>query len=290
MNARQLEVFRAIMRDGTITAAANSLTVSQPAVSKVLHHLEDQLGYPLFDRIAGRLVPTMEAHLLFADADRVFRQIEALKTLAGTIGAQKIGLLRIGASLPATYSLLPPVLASFREQHPEVKIHLHALAKREIVEALLVGDIDLGVTLSTIQAPTVRSEILAEVNIVAVMRSDDALAARDVIGPDDLEGRALISYGSHAEVGASLDEAFTASGRQRDVAIQIISSVGAAPLVREGLGIALVDGLVAWQGFEGLVARPFAPKVAMQIAISLNDARPASRFLQPFLSCLRAAI
>lgn len=290
MNARQLEVFRAIMRDGTITAAANSLAVSQPALSKVLHHLEDQLGYRLFDRIGGRLVPTMEAHLLFADADRVFRQIEALKTLAGTIGAQKIGLLRIGASLPVTHSLLPSVLSAFGKQHPEVKIHLQAVPKREIVEALLVGDIDVAVTLSTIQAPTVRSEILSEVDVVAVMRSDDPLAALDVIKPGDLAGRALISYGSHAEIGACLDEAFAAAGTRRDVAIQIISSVGAAPLVREGLGIALVDGLVAWHGFEGLVARPFLPKTAMQIAISLNDARPASRFLQPFLTCLRAAI
>jgi DNA-binding transcriptional LysR family regulator len=290
MNARDLEVFRAIMRDGTITAAANSLAVSQPAVSKLLLHLEDRLGYRLFDRIGGRLVPTTEAHLLFADADRVFRQLEALKTLASTIGAQKIGLLRIGASLPATYSLLPRVLATFRQQHPEVKIHLNALPKREIVEGLLLGDIDLAVTLSTIQAPTVRSEILAEVNIVAVMRADDPLAPLDVVKPHDLEGRALISYGSHAEVGADLDEAFAASGKQRNLAIQIISSVGAAPLVREGLGIALVDGLVAWQGFEGLVARPFLPKVTMQIAVSLNEARPASRLAQPFLNVLRTAI
>jgi DNA-binding transcriptional LysR family regulator len=290
MNARQLEVFRAIMRDGTITAAANSLAVSQPAVSKVLHHLENQLGYPLFDRIGGRLVPTMEAHLLFADADRVFRHIEALKTLAGTIGAQKIGLLRIGASLPVTYSLLPVVLGRFRSRHPEVKIHLHALPKREIVEALLVGDIDLAVTMSTIQAPTVRSEILSEVNIVAVMPSDDPLAMLDVIGPADLEGRPLISYGSHAEVGAALDEAFAAVGRKRDIAIQIVSSVGAAPLVRERLGIALVDGLVAWQGFEGLAARPFTPQIAMQIAVSINKARPESRFLCPLLAGLRAAV
>ncbi|MFT4185399.1 MAG: LysR family transcriptional regulator, partial [Rhizobium sp.] len=105
MNPRQLEIFRAIMRDGTLTAAANSLGISQPAASKFLHHLEDQLGYTLFDRIGGRLVPTMEANLLFADADRVFREIEALKSLARDIGARKIGLLRLGISLAVTYSV-----------------------------------------------------------------------------------------------------------------------------------------------------------------------------------------
>lgn len=290
MNARQLEVFRAIMRDGSITAAANSLGVSQPALSKVLMHLEQQLGYALFDRISGRLVPTMEANLLFADADRVFRHIEALKSLAGTIGAHKIGLLRIGASLPVTYSLLPVVLSSLRDQHPEVKIHLHAQPKREIVEALIVGDIDVAITLSPILAPTIRSELLRKVGIVAVMRKDDPLADLEVVRPEDLDGRPLISYGSHAETGAALDDAFAGAGRTRDLAIQIVSSIGAAPLVRQGLGIALVDGLVAWHGFEELTALPFRPQVDMQIAVSLNDARPKSRFLKPFLAALRAAI
>jgi DNA-binding transcriptional LysR family regulator len=290
MNARQLEIFRAIMRDGSITAAANSLGISQPAVSKFLHHLEGQLGYTLFDRIGGRLVPTMEANLLFTDADRVFREIEALKSLARDIGAQKIGLLRLGISLPVTYSVLPKALSSFRSRHPEVKLHLHALPKREIAEALLLGDIDLAVTLSRIEAPTVRSEVLCDVPIVAVMRADDPLASREAVEPADLTTTSLISYGAHAEIGAAMDAAFSASGLQRDVAIQIASSVGAVPLVREGLGIALVDGLVAWHGFEGLAARPFVPRIAMQMVAATNDARPASRFVRPFLDCLRAVL
>ncbi|MFS8055407.1 LysR family transcriptional regulator [Rhizobium sp. BR 317] len=287
MNARQLEIFRAIIRDGTLTAAANSLGISQPAASKFLHHLESQLGYPLFDRIGGRLVPTMEANLLFADADRVFREIEALKSLARDIGAQKIGLLRLGISLAVTYSVLPRALLRFRAKHPEVKVHLHALPKREIAEALLLGDIDLAVTLSVIEAPTVRSEILSDVPIVAVMRADDPLASKETIAPPDLDGLPLISYGAHAEIGAAMDAAFASCGRQREVAIQIASSVGAVPLVREGLGIALVDGLVAWHGFEGLVARPFEPQLAMQMVAATNDARPASRFVRPFLATLR---
>jgi DNA-binding transcriptional LysR family regulator len=122
------------------------------------------------------------------------------------------------------------------------------------------------------------------------MRKDDPLADREVVRPEDLDERPLISYGSHAQVGADLDDAFAAAGRKRDIAIQIASSVGAAPLVREGLGIALVDGLVAWHGFERLAARPFCPHVDMQVAVSINDARPESRFLQPFLAALRTVI
>lgn len=287
MNARQLEIFRAIMRDGSVTAAANSLAVSQPAVSKVLHHLESQLGYKLFERIGGRLVPTMEAHLLYEDADRVFREIEVLKNLARTIGERKIGLLRIGASPPITYSVLPQALLKFRQAHPTVKVHLHALPKKEITEQLLIGDIDLTVTLSTIQAPTVRSEVLAGVRVMAVMRDTDPLADKTEVTPHDLVGRPLISYGNRADVSPMLDEAFDRFGLVRDVSIEISSSVGAVPLVSGGLGIALVDGLVRWSGFQGLVARPFSPAVMMNVAISTNSARPVSRFFRPFLQCIR---
>lgn len=287
MNARQLEIFRAIMRDGSVTAAANSLAISQPAVSKVLHHLENQLGYRLFERIGGRLVPTMEAHLIYEDADRVFRELEVLKNLTRTIGERKIGLLRIGASLPVTYSVLPHALTSFRRDHPTVKIHLHALPKKEIAEQLVIGDIDLAVTLSTIQAPTVRSEILAGVPAMVLMRHDDPLADRERITPADLVGRPLISYGNHADIGPAIEQAFRQHGVERELSIQISSSVGAIPLVSGGLGVALVDGLVKWSSFEGLVARPFSPTVVMDVAISTNAARPKSRFFQPLLNAIR---
>lgn len=287
MNTRQLEIFRAIMRDGSVTAAANSLAVSQPAVSKVLHHLESQLGYKLFERIGGRLLPTMEAHLIYEDADRVFRELEVLKNLTRTIGERKIGLLRIGASLPITYSLLPQALLSFRRDHPTVKVFLEALPKKEIAEQLLIGDIDFAVTLSTIQAPTVRTEILAGVPIMAVMRDDDPLAALDCVTPNDLAGRPLISYGNHADIGPALDEAFKSCGQVRDLSIRISSSVGAIPLVSGGLGVALVDGLVPWSSFQGLTARPFAPAVTMNLAVSVNSARPTSRFFKLFMQALR---
>jgi len=290
MNLRELEVFRAIMRDGTITAAANSLGISQPAVSKLLAHLEDRLGYVLFDRISGRLAPTMEAQLLYADADRAFRQLEALSSLARNVGAAKIGLIRVGASLPIAYSLLPDALAIFRGNQKQVKIHLHTLPKREIAEALTLGDIDVAITLSPILAPSVRVETLVNVPVVAVLPPEDDLANRDVIHPRDLTGRTLISYGSHAEqIGAALDHAFTQTGCHRDVSIQIASSIGALPLVRRGLGIALVDGLAVWQAGD-VIARPFEPRVSMQLCVSIDESRPESRFLSPFLAALRQAL
>ena len=287
MNARQLEVFRAIMRDNSVTAAANSLAVSQPAVSKVLHHLESQLGYKLFERIGGRLVPTMEAHLLYEDADRVFRELEVLKNIARSIGERKIGLLRIGASAPITYSILTEALLDFRKQHPTVKIHLTTVPKVEISELLLLGEIDLAFTMSSIQAPTVRCEPLSNVRVVVVVKESDPLAAKHEVTPHDLVGRPLISYDKRSDVGPDLDEAFERCGLIRDTSVQVSSSIGAAPLVAGGLGVALVDGLIRWNLFQGLRAIPFTPAVYMTLSSSVNSTRPISRFYRPFLASIR---
>ncbi len=290
MNARQLEIFRAIVRDGSLTAAANSLNISQPAVSKMLRHLEAQLGYALFDRIGGRLVPTMEAQILFVDADRVFREMESLKQLALDIRERHIGLLRIGASLPVTYALVSETLARFRRSHAAVKVHLRSVPKEELAEALRVGDIDVALTLSTIHEPTVRSQVLAQVPVVAVMRSDDALAGREHVEPADIAGRALISYDGRANVTPGLRRAFAGQNCVFDPTIQISSSIGALPLVQGGLGVAVVDGLVPWEEFASIRVLPFLPRVEMTLAASTNSARVASRFVDPFLAELKACL
>lgn len=287
MNARQLEIFRAIVRDGSLTAAANSLNISQPAVSKMLRHLESQLGYALFDRIGGRLAPTAEAQILFVDADRVFREMESLKQLALTIRERHVGLLRIGASLPVTYALVSDTLARFRRSHEAVKVHLRSVPKEELAEALRVGDIDVALTLSTIQEPTVRSQILAHVPVVAVIREDDPLAAHSQLEPTHFQGRELISYDGRATITPDLRRAFAGHDCIFDPVIQVSSSIGALPLVQAGLGIALVDGLVPWDTFAEIRALPFRPRVEMTLAASLNDARVASRFVDPFLAELR---
>lgn len=287
MNARQIELFRAILLDGSLTAAANSLGISQPAASKLLHHLEDQLGYPLFERIGGRLTPTPEAHLLYDDADRVFRQIEVLRDLARRVGERKVGLLRIGASLSVIWSALPLALQDFRKAYPTVTLHLHNLTALEVAQALRVGDIDLGLTLSPLLAPTIRNEALAPVALAVLLPQGHALAALEEIGPRDLAAETLISYGSHAVIGPALDEAFREAGVVRQVSIQVATAVAAAPLVAAGLGVALVDGLTDW---PGLIRRPFRPRLEMGLTAATDSARPVSRLVKPFLATLRARL
>jgi DNA-binding transcriptional LysR family regulator len=290
MNARQLEVFRAVMRQGSLTAAAEALHVSQPAVSKVLRHFESQIGYQLFERVGGRLVATAEAHLLFRDADRIFREIEVLKGFSDRIRDKRLGLLRIAASAPPTFALLPAAAERFRRRNPGTRLVLQTLPAEEIGERLLIGDIDLSLTMTEIPEPQVRSETIGHAEIVALMRADSPLTALEVVTPPDLAEQTLISYGSGPPVGRMLDQAFVDCGCSRELHIEIMLSIAAAPLVARGLGVALVDGLIPWANFGELVVRPFRPRSALDIVLTTSTTLPKSRFVREFARDLQAAL
>ncbi|MBL8699284.1 MAG: LysR family transcriptional regulator [Alphaproteobacteria bacterium] len=290
MNARQLEVFRAIMLNRSLTAAAAALNVSQPAVSKLLRHFEAQLGYRLFERVSGRLVPTAEAHLLFEDADRIFREIEVLQRFSRRIREKEVGLLRVAASAPPSFSILPAALVRFRRRNPGIRLILHTLPAEEIAAKIVIGEIDLGITMTTIEQPLVHSEVLGTASIVAVLPESSPLAAGAVVTPADLRDHAIISYGSQPRVGQLLDRAFEAAGIARAPQIEISLSIAAAPLIQRGLGVGLVDGLVPWRSFAGLVVRPFEPRIDLQIVLATTSAWAPSRFTKEFGRDIRAAL
>jgi DNA-binding transcriptional LysR family regulator len=290
VNARQLEIFRAIMRNGSLSAAAVALNVSQPAVSKVLRHFESQIGYRLFERSGSRLVATPEARLLYADADRIFREIEVLKTFSDRIRDKKFGLLRVGASAPPTFGIMPSAIERFRKRNPGVRLELQTLPAEEIADRLVIGDIDLGLTMDAITEPLVQCRAVGTTSIVAVMQAACPLAKRDTITPQDLAGETLISYSAKPAIGRLLDRAFRDKGLKFEPQIEINLSIAAASLLVRGLGVALVDAMVPWQSLAQLVCRPFLPKVTIDIVLASNANLPQSRFAKEFGRDLQASI
>jgi DNA-binding transcriptional LysR family regulator len=278
------------MRNRSLTAAAESLHVSQPAVSKLLRHFEIQIGYTLFERLGGRLVPTAEAQLLYRDADRIFREIEVLKGLSDRIRDKQLGLLRVGASAPPTFALLPYATERFRQRNPGVQVVLQTLPAEAVDEHILLGDIDLGVSMRWSAEAQVRCESIGKTDVVALMRPDSPLAGRKIVKPADLVGQPLISYDARTPPGKKLEQAFREADVVPQVQIAVSLSIAALPLVQQGLGIALVDGLVPWGNFGDLVVRPFQPAVAMEIVLSRSGLRPQTRYGREFARDLRAAV
>jgi DNA-binding transcriptional LysR family regulator len=141
----QLRILKAIAAEGSFKRAADSLYVSQPAVSLQVQNLERQLDVPLFDRGGRRAQLTEAGHLLLSYGDRILtlceetcRAIEDLQNLHG-------GTLIVGASQTTGTYLLPRMIGKFRHDYPDVAVQLHVHSTRRTAWSVANGQIDLAI-------------------------------------------------------------------------------------------------------------------------------------------------
>ncbi len=290
MNARQLEVFRTIMRCGTLTGAARALNVSQPALSQSLLHTEDELGFTLFQRVKGRLLPTPEAKLLFPEADRLFRELENLRRFAGDLRHGKAGLVRLAASTPPSLSIVPRALGTFRAARPGVQLRSYVVPVAVIAEMLVRGEADIGVAMNDQPTPLLETELVGRSEVVCLLPAGHRLAQRGTVGPADLARETLISYRADSLPALLIERRLAEEGARLRADVEIDVSITAIAFVRQGIGIALVDGLLPWSDFAGLVTRPFRPEITLPLCLLTASERPLSRNQEVLRQHLRDAV
>jgi DNA-binding transcriptional LysR family regulator len=288
MDFRQAEAYWAVMRCGSVMAAARLLHVSQPAISKTIKRAEDRLGIKLFERIGGRMLPTAESHALFPDVDRVIRDIEILRTQASDLGSMQTGVLRIGASSAIAAAMMPRAVAGFQAAHPRAKIIAMLLPAAELVEKLHANALDLGFALSAAGESAMTATQIGTTRLACLLPARHNLAAREVIRPADLDGYPIITFPPDSLFGRALDDIFRAQGMAWQVAIQVDLSLQAALFVQSGCGIALVDTLLQAIDLPGVVWRPFEPALSFPIYELSPSNRPLSRVAAAFRGLARS--
>ena len=124
MRLRHIEVFNAVMLTGSVSAAARMINVTQPAVSRTLQHAELQLGFALFQRVGGRLRPTLEAQTLYPHVERLFQQLDEVQRLSANLRAGRSKhALQVLTVLAMSYEVMPRAICLFRQKHPAVQVH-----------------------------------------------------------------------------------------------------------------------------------------------------------------------
>lgn len=289
MRARQLEAFCMLMRGGTVTSAAAMLNISQPALSQILLHTEDQLGFKLFDRVRGRLVPTQEAQELYPEAERIFSELDALRRRTQDMRHGRTGLIRVGASAPPSMSIVPRALAGFRQAHPDIVVRSLIAPMVNVVEMLRSGDISIGIVMNNRTYHDIEVETVGHAELVCILPEGHRLAALDSIGFADIADEPLISYRADTLPARLLASAAQAEGSEFAPAIEIDVSMTALPFVQCGLGVAIVDGLLPWDQFAGLVRRPLHPRTTVPIAFLTSKGRPLTGRTALMLDHLREA-
>lgn len=267
MRARQLEMFCTLMQAGTVTAAAARLNISQPALSQMLLHAEDQLGFKLFDRVRGRLVPTQEALDLYPEAERIFAELAAFRRRTRDMRQGRTGIVRMAASAPPAMTVVPQAMASFRAAHPDIIVRSQIAPMRHVVQMLRDGDISVGIVMNDKPHHDIKVEVIGQSHLACLLPAGHPLAELGEVGLEDLHDQTLISYRPETLPGALLASLSEAAGYEFAPSIEIDVSMSALPFVQKGLGVAVVDGLLPWDQFRAVIQRPLKPKTHLPIAL-----------------------
>lgn len=272
MRLRHIEVFYHVYREGSISAAARNLFVSQPSVSKVLRHAEDQLGFALFDRRKGRLYPTDAATELFREISDIYDRVSALHRSADNIRNRKGGHLRIGVLPSLGFAIVPPMVAAMRGANPDLSFDLATLHSEEVTAGLLEKRFDLCIGFDDEFDNRIRCRAINSVNLALVARRGDFPEGTHTIHPHVLDGREMIGLRDSGPVADRIETYLDQAGVEPLIAISAQTYYVAAELVKLGVGCAIVDGFTARrfsdEGVQSyaLEGAPTLPFVALTLA------------------------
>jgi DNA-binding transcriptional LysR family regulator len=290
---REIEVFAAVMLHGTTTKAADSLDVTQPAVSKMLMQFTEKAGFPIFKKNRQRLVPTPEAHMLYAEIQRVFESARGISRIARDIRELHIGSLEI-CSLPAFGStLLPSIIADFSRLHPSISIALDIRSSVTVIQRASRNQLDIGIGASLADDnPSVTLRKFTSTPPVCVMPARHPLAKCDVIRVEDLNGVDFISMRSADPMRRQLDRLCEEKGIGRNMKLEVSLSSTCLSLVAAGAGVALVDRLSAWMARDmPIVIKAFQPQLEINLSIyrpwGVINSKIADTFTDYLIQCTR---
>jgi DNA-binding transcriptional LysR family regulator len=288
----QLRILKAIAAEGSFKRAADSLYVSQPAVSLQVQNLERQLDVPLFDRGGRRAQLTEAGHLLLSYGDRILtlceetcRAIEDLQNLHG-------GTLIVGASQTTGTYLLPRMIGKFRQSYPDVAVQLHVHSTRRTAWSVANGQIDLAIIGGEVP-PELQDSLkilpYAEDELALILPVSHHLARTPSIQKDDLYKLQFIALDSQSTIRKVIDQVLSRSGietRRLKIEMELNSIEAIKNAVQAGLGAAFVSvsaiekelqmGILHRTSIEDLVVRRV-------LSVIVNPNRYRSKAAQAFM-------
>jgi DNA-binding transcriptional LysR family regulator len=289
MELRHLRYFVAVAEELHFGKAATRLAIVQPSLSQQIRQLEDELGFPLFQR-TKRSVELTEAGKVFLSAARsILAQVHEAKRAAQRAYRGEEGRLVVGYISSSTYDLLPLMLRVYRERFPHVEVVLRELTTYEQVRALEEEYIQVGLLRLPINAPLLDIEIVRQEPIVCVLPEEHPLAARERIAVPLLAQEPFVLQSRHRGAGyyVELMKLCLNSGFSPNVIQEVTELHAIVGLVAAGIGVSLVPLSAQNIRSQGVVYRELegtAPMTEMAVAWR-RDAHSA--IVQNFLTVAR---
>lgn len=287
MNLRQIEAFRSVIVSGTVSRAAELMGITQPAVSRSIAELEARVGFALFDRVKGRLVPTPEAQLFYREVDASFVGLDRLRASAARIRDFGSGTLKVASLAALGSTLLPRAIRLFRDQNLSVTVTLTVMSSSAVRNHVVDGRYDLGLAADEVDLSGVDHQTFGSFPGVCAIPPGHPLATRDVVGPADLDGVSYIALSPEDRARLRLSQACERAGSRPHLVTETPNSATVCALALEGVGVGLVNPLAA-DGFveRGLVFRPFKPDVPFKSHLLFRPDVQKGRIVRAFVAAL----
>lgn len=289
---RHIEVFSAIISTGSAAGAAKLLHISQPAISKILKHAEQSLGFALFIRDKGKLVPTPEAIRLRQELAPLEDQLRRIRRLSTTLAQGAVRPLAIAVTPAIAYSVLPRAIAAWSKAFPDAQCELEVAHTREIEHALLLGEAELGLTMRPISHPSLIATPILDCHLCAIAPPlwwPDAMLSQP-LQPHELAGTPFISIDADDYLGALL-ASWLADTPNVVSHISVQTYPLARALVENRVGVALVDSLTAEStgDRDAIQTRPVASDQPLHVYAVTERSRPPLKPGERLLQALREA-
>ena len=291
LNLRQIEAFRALMIYRTVTQAAKAMHISQPAASRLISDLEYNVGFSLFHRDKGRLLPTPEAMAFFDDVEKVFTGLDKIAESAKEIKNFRTGRLFVVGMPAIAHCLLPEAVNKFSVKNEGITITLQSHSSQKVLDWMATQQCDIGFIGLKIEDPSVKVIHLKSSPMKVVMPKNHWMAMKDTVSIDDFEGENYISFGQNQDSRPFVDKIFSDNKVQRKIRLDTQLSSVACEMVLNGGGVSIVDPLTAnLYGERGLVAKPLSEVIEFHYSAVLPGYRPPSMLATSFLDLVTAML
>ncbi|PLX35744.1 MAG: LysR family transcriptional regulator [Hyphomicrobiales bacterium] len=288
MNLKSLRVFVHVIDEGTLARASEHLHLSQPAASRLLSILEQELGIALFYREKKRLIPTPEGSLFYSEAVRILASIDGIPSFFDQIRKDAAVPLRVVCHSRIVSGLVLPAIARLSRRNAGLKIRLEVHPRRDLARRIGQGLYDIGIGAFPLSSDEVDQMFLCRAPIHVIVPKHHPLAAHEVLTTSQLQDHPYIAIDRNTIIRRIVDRELQKEGLELDPLHEVSVGWAAYRLVQEGIGFTFADPVAVEENLMSeLCFVPWARKAAIEFGVFLPKTRRRHHAVEEFIACIR---
>lgn len=266
---RQLQVFQAVGATASFTRAGEQVGLTQPAVSRCMRELEQQMGVKLLNRNTREVVLTEAGRSLAGGLQGALDQLSAVLQGVQGLVTQQRGRVHVASSPTLSAHLLPACIARCRDEHPELQLVVLDRIQQQTLHSVRLGEVDFGVVVDPGEREDLHTQTILTESFCLVLPRTHKLARKRQLRWADLAGQPLVLLDAASGSRRLIDRALAEQGVQAQVVQEVGHATTIFRMLEAGLGMSVVPQLAIGPGDlgEALVQRPLLPRVQRKLML-----------------------